>query len=254
MSNISYLAIKTIIVYVVKDFFREFQFNVLAPLITTILFVFIFSTLDRFYTINQSTSYINFLVPGIVMLVIIQTSFNHLSEIIINMKQIGSFNDYLISPMSRIELFISLIISSIIVCLIIGLINLFILSIFANFETINLITSIYYMIICILIFSSLGALTGFLFFTWDVQSTISNFIVLPISFLSGTFFSIELVEKKFLFIFQYNPIYYLVKGFRSSFNSNYELNLYYNLFLLTLAFLIIFFSMFIFKKGYRVIF
>tara|TARA_B100001540_G_C15721384_1_gene603236 strand:- start:638 stop:1204 length:567 start_codon:yes stop_codon:yes gene_type:complete len=188
------------------------------------------------------------------MLVIIQTSFNHLSEIIINMKQIGSFNDYLISPMSRIELFISLIISSIIVCLIIGLINLFILSIFANFETINLITSLYYMIICILIFSSLGALTGFLFFTWDVQSTISNFIVLPISFLSGTFFSIELVEQKFLFIFQYNPIYYLVNGFRSSFNSNYELNIYYNLFLLTLAFLIILFSMFIFKKGYRVIF
>ena len=83
MSNISYLAIKTIIFYIVKDFFREFQFNVLAPLITTILFVFIFSTLDRFYTINQSTSYINFLVPGIVMLVIMQTSFNHLSEIII---------------------------------------------------------------------------------------------------------------------------------------------------------------------------
>ena len=96
MSNISYLAIKTIIFYEIKDFLREYQHSIISPIISTVLFVFIFSTLDRFYTFNTGDNgYINFLIPGIIMFVVMQTSYNHISEIIINMKQIGSFNDYL---------------------------------------------------------------------------------------------------------------------------------------------------------------
>ena len=107
MSNISYLAIQTIILSEIKDYLKEYQFTLIAPLVTTLLFVFIFSTLDRYYSFDGfNSSYIHFLIPGIIMTLVIQTSFNHLSEIIINMKQIGSFDDYLISPISRVELFI----------------------------------------------------------------------------------------------------------------------------------------------------
>ena len=101
MSNISYSAIKTILVYEIKDYFKEFQFNIVAPLINTLLFVFILSTIQNYYSFDiKESSYISFLVPGIVMMVVIQSSFNHLSEVIISMKQIGSFNDYLFSPIS----------------------------------------------------------------------------------------------------------------------------------------------------------
>tara|TARA_Y100000590_G_C15414296_1_gene898824 strand:- start:137 stop:730 length:594 start_codon:yes stop_codon:yes gene_type:complete len=195
----------------------------------------------------------NFLVPGIVIAVVIQTSFNHLSEIIINMKQIGSFNDYLSSPMSRIELYFGFIISSVFVSFIIGIINLSILSLFADFHHINFINLFYYLIICILIFSSLGALTGFLFFTWDLQSTISSFFIVPLSFLSGTFFSIDVIDKKFLFMFEYNPVYYLVSGFRSSFYHNYEIKYYINILLLLFTMSVIICCIYVFKKGYRVI-
>ena len=90
------------------DFFIEFQFNIIAPLINTILFVFIISTINRYYSFSViENSYINFFVPGMIIIVVIQTSFNHLSEVIISMKQNGSFNDYLISPISRVEIFLS---------------------------------------------------------------------------------------------------------------------------------------------------
>ena len=129
MSNISYFAIKTIFIYEVKDFFKEFQFNIVAPLINTLLFVIILTTIESYYGIpSDGDSYLNFLIPGIIMMVVMQSSFNHLSEVIIAMKQIGSFNDYLISPISRVELFISFLLSSVFVCLIIGYLNLFILS------------------------------------------------------------------------------------------------------------------------------
>ena len=101
MSNISYFAIKTIFIYEVKDFFKEFQFNIVAPLINTLLFVIILSTIESYYSIpSDGSSYLNFLVPGIIIMVVMQASFNHLSEVIIAMKQIGSFNDYLIDRKS----------------------------------------------------------------------------------------------------------------------------------------------------------
>ena len=254
MSNISYFGIKTIIYYEVRDFFREYQFNILAPLITTFLFVFIFSTINRYYSLDESTDlYMNFLVPGVVIAVVIQTSFNYLSEIIINKKQIGSFNDFLSSPMSRVELYIAFIVSSIFVSFFVGIINLIILSFFTDFQNVNFINLIYYLINCILIFSSLGAITGFLFFTWDVQSSISNFFIVPMSFLSGTFFSIDSIDNKYSFIFKYNPVYYLVEGFRSSFYDNRYIELKYIIFLIFLTLILFLFCMYIFKKGFRVI-
>ena len=252
-SNFSYLGIKTIFLFEIKDFFKDFQFTIIAPLITTLLFVFILSTLNKYYVfVPNNESYLNFLIPGIVISIVMQTSFNHLSEIIINMKQIGSFDDYLISPISRVELFISFLLSSVFVCLIIGYLNLFILSFFTDFQTVNFLNLSYYMIICIVIFSSLGALTGFLSFTLDVQSSISNFFVVPISFMSGTFFPITSIDEKYQFIFYYNPIFHLVNGFRSSFYIN-DISKYNNLFIMTTLIFFLFISLYIFKRGFRVI-
>ena len=252
-SNFSYLGIKTIFLFEIKDFFKDFQFTIIAPLITTLLFVFILSTLDKYYVfVPNNESYLNFLIPGIVISIVMQTSFNHLSEIIINMKQIGSFNDYLISPITRIELYLAFILASTFVSFIVGIINLYILSFFTEFENINYFKLIYYLTICVVIFSSLGALTGFLSYTWDVQSSISNFFIVPLSFLSGTFFSIDSVDEKFIFLFKYNPIYYIVNGFRSSFYDS-NIHFYHNVYIVFLLILVLSISLYIYNRGYKVI-
>ena len=254
MSNISYSAIKTILIYEIKDFIKEFQFNIIAPLINTLLFVCILSTIENYYNINtQESSYINFLVPGIIMMVIIQTSYNHLSEVIISMKQTGSFNDYLMSPITRIEIFISLIFSSVFVTIIVGLINLLALSYFTNFDQINYINLFYYLILTIIIFSSIGALTGFLSFTWDIQSSVSNFLIVPISFFSGTFFPINSLNEKWQFIYRYNPFYYLVHGFRSGFNDKINLSFFNEIYILIIVLIFFLTALYIFQKGFRVI-
>lgn len=254
MSNISYSAIITIIIHEIKEYLYEYQFNIIAPLINTLLFFFIISTINKYYSFSiHSNSYIDFLIPGMVMTVVIQTSYNHLSEVIISMKQTGSFDDYLVSPISRIELFFSLLISSLFVCLIVGIINIFALSFFNNFHNINFISSFIYLSITIIIFSSLGAVTGFLSFTWDIQSSISNFFIVPISFLSGTFFSIKTINPDWQFLFKYNPFYYLVNGFRSSFIIDFKINFFSQLYILVILFIVLIISIYIFNKGYKVI-
>ena len=248
------LAIKTIIFQQIKIYFKEFQFNVISPLVYTIIFTLIISTVYKYYSYDEkSDSYVNFLVPGMILLVVIQASFDHLSERIISMKQTGSFNDYLISPISRLEILFSFIVSSIFVCLTIAIINFFVLSFFTDFKQINYFIFIYYLCITITLFSCIGAITGFLSFTWDGKSSVSNFFVVPVSYLSGTFFSIDTVSKEWKFLFIYNPFYQLVKGFRSSFNDNYQLNIYNQLYILIVFFVVIISSIFIFKRVYKVI-
>ena len=252
--NISYFAIKTIIFIEIKSFFREFQFNIIAPLINTILFVFIISTINKYYSFSSNIeSYLDFFVPGMIIIVVIQTSFDHLSEVIISMKQCGSFDDYLISPISRVEIFFSLLISSIIVTVFVGLLNLFFLSFFTNFLYFKYLNLFYYLVISSIIFSSIGSVIGFLSFTWDFKSSISNFFIVPLTFLSGTFFSIESIDAKWHFLLIYNPFYYLVNGFRSSFINGYNITIMNDFFIIAIMLTILILSIFVFKKGYRVI-
>jgi len=201
----------------------------------------------------EGNSYLEFIIPGMVIMVVMQTSYSHISEIIINMKQIGSFNDYLIAPISRVELCIAFLFTSIFIGLFVGLINIGILSFFTSFESINFFQIFYYLILTAIIFSCFGSITGFLSFTWDVQSSISSFIIVPISFLSGTFFSINSLDKNWRFIFEYNPFYYLVSNFRRAFYEIYLINYIIEILIIVFVIVILFISLFIFNRGYKVI-
>ena len=255
MGNFSYYGIKTIIFQKIKEFFSEFQYTIIAPLISSFIFVLIMSTISNYYSIViEEDNYIEFIVPGMVMMIVMQISYQNISESLIYMKQIGSLNDYLMSPISRSEILISFIIASIFIGVFIGLINIFFLNIFVKFDFINYYKVIYYLILASLIFSSLGSIVGFLFYTWDIQQSIYNFIIIPLSFLLGTFFSINSVNVKWIFIFKINPFYQLVNNFRQSFKNEQIINHNEEILILFITILFLFISIFIFKKGYKVIY
>ena len=254
MSNLSYYAIKTISYQKIREFFSEFQYTIISPLVSTIIFVVILSAISNYYSLDVKGNYLNFVVPGIIIMTVMQVSYQNISESLIFMKQIGSFNDYLMSPISRTEILFSLLTASIFIGIFTGLVNIIVLTFFFKFYLYNFFIIIYYLFLASLIFSSIGSIIGFLFFTWDTQSSVSNFIIVPISFLSGTFFSLHLIEPKWMFLFKINPFYYLVNKFRLSFYHEYYINIKEEslLFVFSLIFLII--SIFIYNKGYRTIY
>ena len=254
MSNLSYYAIKTIFFQKIREFFSEFQYTIISPLVSTIIFVVILSTISNYYSLDEKGNYLNFVVPGIIIMTVMQVSYQNISESLIFMKQIGSFNDYLMSPMSRTEILISLLIASIFIGLFTGLVNIIVLTFFVKFYSFNFLMIFYYLFLTSLIFSSIGSIIGFLFFTWDIQSSISNFIVVPISFLSGTFFSIHAIDPKWMFLFKINPFYYLVNKFRLSFYDEYYINIKEESFLFFFSIIFLIMSIFIYKKGYKTIY
>ncbi len=250
----NFFAISTIVKFRIREFLYEYNYSILAPLISNLLFVIIFSTIDRYYSLSlESITFIEFLVPGLIIMTVAQESFNNPSISIINSKQIGSFDDFLLAPLSRIEIFLAYIFSQIFIGLILGFINFIILSFFISFNYFSIYNFIYYLTLTIITFSSIGSVVGFLAYRWDTQSTVSNFFISPINFLSGTFFSINSLPESFKVILIYNPYYYIISLFRNSFYIKTEINLYLNFILVIFVSIIFFMSGYIFYRGYNVI-
>jgi ABC-2 type transport system permease protein len=251
---INIFAIFTIVKFRIREFASEYHYSILAPLTSNLLFVIIFSTIDRFYSLlNENLSFIQFLIPGLIIMVVAQESFDNPSVSIINSKQIGSFDDFLVAPVSRVEIFIAYLISQIFIGLLLGSINFFILSYFISYNYFSLFSFLYYLLLVIVFFASIGSLVGFLAYRWDTQSTVSNFFISPINFLSGTFFSISALSEEFKYILLYNPYYYLITYFRNSFYIKSEVNFYINSIIFTFVFTTFLFTAYIFYKGYRVV-
>ena len=132
---INFYAIFTIAKFRIREFLFEYHYSILGPLITNLLFLIIFSTIDRFYLLShENISFIEFLVPGLIIMIVAQESFDNPSVSIINSKQIGSFDDFLLAPLSRTEIFIAYVFSQILIGLIIGVINFSIMSYFITFN------------------------------------------------------------------------------------------------------------------------
>jgi ABC-2 type transport system permease protein len=251
---INLFAIFTIVKFRIREFTNEYHYSILAPLTSNLLFVIIFSTIDRFYSLsNENISFVEFLIPGLIIMVVAQESFDNPSTSIINSKQIGSFDDFLVAPLSRVEIFVAYLISQIFIGLVLGCLNFLILSYFISYNYFSIFNFVYYLLLVIVFFTSIGSLVGFLAYRWDTQSTVSNFFISPINFLSGTFFSINALSDEIKYILLYNPYYYIITYFRNSFYIKSEVNFYINSIVFIFVFSTFLFTAYIFYRGYRVI-
>ena len=255
MINISFFSMKTLILMKLKIFFKGYAYTIIAPIISAVIFIVVLKTISEFYNLKtDNIDFINFVVPGIIIMIVIQESFSNISENMIHMKQQGTFNDILISPISRIEIGISFIISILFIGIFIAFINLLIISLFVEIYLFNLSRFIFYLSLSSIVFGSIGAIVGFMSYTWDMQQSFFNFIISPISLLSGSFFSIDIIDENWKNFFLYNPVYHLISNFRNSFIDGNIYLFKLDFFLIIICFSVFCISLYIFKKGYKVIY
>jgi len=252
MFNLS--AIYTIVTSRLRDFFHELNYSLLAPLTTNLLFILVFLTVENYYSLSiDSGSFVEFIAPGLIIMIVAQESYDNSSATLINMKQIGSLDDWLMAPIYRIEILFSLVLTSIIIGTILALFNFFIFTFFIDIKIYNFFYFFYYLFLVIIFFSCLGCFVGLIFNSWDTQSTFSSFFVAPINFLSGTFFSINYLPEYFKSILLYNPYYYVVSFFRNSFNNQFSFSLLENIFIIFFILVTLLITTFIYFKGFKII-
>ena len=202
----------------VKRFYKMRSQALIAPIITTLLFFFIFTlALDGGKKILGDLSFSVFLAPGLIMMSILQSSFANTSSSILVSKVQGNIVDTLMSPLSSIELTTAYVAGGLTRGLLVGFLSTMTISIFVNIQIQHLFIILFYALGASIMLSLLGLIGGIWAKKFDHIAAMTSFIIVPLSFLSGTFYSIDLLPKAWQNLVWFNPFFYAIDGFRYGF-------------------------------------
>ncbi len=209
-------------------FFSVYLQTIVAPVMTTFLFYVVFTTVFSGTRAEVfGFPFVTFLAPGLVMMGMAQNSFaNSSSSLIVSKMMQSNLSDILMAPLTPFVILSGYVVGAVIRGLIIGFLSVFVLMFFLHIPVSSLAV--------IMVFSFLGctllALLGFIGGIWaekfDHLSAFTNFVITPLTFLSGTFFSIENIAPFWQKAAQFNPFFYMIDGFRHGFLGVGDSNLY----------------------------
>ena len=238
----------------VKRFYKMRSQALIAPIITTLLFFFIFTlALDGTKEILGDLSFSVFLAPGLIMMSILQSSFANTSSSILVSKVQGNIVDTLMSPLSSIELTAAYVAGGVTRGLLVGFLSTMTISIFVSIHIQHFSIILFYALGASMMLSLLGLIGGIWAKKFDHIAAMTNFIVVPLSFLSGTFYSIDLLPKAWENLVWLNPFFYVIDGFRYGFIGKSDGSITFGLIYLSIISVVIWLaSYFLYKKGYKI--
>ena len=228
--------------------------TIFSPLVSALLFLLVLSLAIGTGKGNVlGVPFINFLAPGLVMMQIIQQSFSHSSSSFMIGKIQGNIVDILYAPLSAGEVTFAITLAAVTRSVMIAFISICIFHLIIDFEIKNYFILILYTFLSSFILGALGIVAGLWAEKFDHMATVTNFIIVPLSFLSGTFYTIDKLPVYLQTISKANPFFYMIDGFRYSFIGQSDGSLIVGFFYLTILSFIMFIIAFIlYKKGYKI--
>lgn len=213
--GINVIGLTTFINKEISRFMKVWLQTVLAPVITTILFFLIFVlALGQNNEAVAGVPYLQFLVPGLIMMAMVQNAFANTSSSIIIAKVQGNIVDVLMPPLSAFELLVGYSLGGMVRGVLVGGACLLAMLPFVPLSIHSWPMLVGMAVLSSLMLSLIGIAGGLWSEKFDHMATITNFIVTPLSFLSGTFYSISRLPGIWKDIALYNPFFHMIDGFR----------------------------------------
>jgi ABC-2 type transport system permease protein len=199
--------------------FLKIGFQTLAaPVVVTLLYLAVFSlALGRAVEAIAGIPFDQYLAPGLVMMSVIQNAFANSSSSIMMSKVQGNIVDVLMPPLSAGELALGFVMGGVTRGLIVATVVALALALFVPMRVHDLAAIVFFAASAAFALSALGVIIGLWASKWDHVASITNFIIIPLSFLSGTFYSIERLPEPFLALAHLNPFFYMIDGLRYGF-------------------------------------
>lgn len=215
IKGINAVGLATFIYKEVGRFMKVWMQTLMAPVITTVLFFLIFvMALGHENEAVEGVPYLQFLVPGLVMMAMVQNAFANTSSSIIISKVQGSIVDVLMPPLSAMELLTGYALGGVVRGLLVGAACMLAVMIFVPISVHSWPVLLLTGFMATLMLSLIGVAGGLWSEKFDHMATITNFIVTPLSFLSGTFYSITRLPGIWKDLAMYNPFFHMIDGFR----------------------------------------
>lgn len=252
---VNWLGLQTLYARESRRFLKVWSQTLVAPAVTTILFMIIFSlALGGRGREVAGMPFANFLAPGLIVMAMLQNAFANTSSSILISKVQGNIVDTLMPPLSAIELTLGFLAGGMTRGLFVGL---FVCGAFFVMPGVSLSVShlwavVYFAFSACAMLAMLGILTGVWADKFDHSAAVTNFIVAPLSLLSGTFYSIEKLDPAWQVFSKANPFFYMIDGFRYGFIDRADSDLFIGvIYILAINSLLVFTVHRVFKTGYR---
>ena len=189
-----------------------------APVLTAVLYLLIFGhVLQDHVKVYDRIDYISFLVPGLVMMSVLQNAFAHSSSSLVQSKIMGSLVFQLLTPISHRAWFAAYVGSSMVRGLVVGLGVFLVTLVFARPELAAPLWIIVFALLGAALLATLGIIAGLWADKFDQMAAFQNFIIVPMTFLSGVFYSIQSLPPFWQAVSHLNPFFYMIDGFRFGF-------------------------------------
>jgi len=253
MISSNYLSVFSLFKKEVLRFIKVGIQTIIGPAVSSLLFLAVFNlALGRSVQTINGVSFANFIAPGLIMMTILQNAFANSASSIGQAKSQGNIVDILMAPLGDFELALGYVGGSVARGLICGFVTTIGIFIFIPLSIYSFSALLFYAIMGSLMMGSLGTMVGIWADKWDQQQGITNFIVLPLTFLSGTFYSVSRLPDFWRNFANFNPFFYNIDGFRYAFLGQSDSSLFVGSFtLITINLILFFFCYLMFKTGYK---
>ena len=228
--------------------------TVISPLVTSLLFLLVLSLAignERGEVLGYP--FLTFLAPGLIAMQVIQQAFSHSSSSIMIGKIQGNIVDILYAPLTAGEITLAINLAAFTRSFIIAIVSIVTFNFIIDMEFYNFFYIFIYTFLGSYILSSIGIIVGLWAEKFDHMASATNFIIVPLSFLSGSFYSIDRLPDILKSISEMNPFFYIIDGFRFGFLGTADGSVKFGLFyLILLSFLSWLVAYILFKKGYKI--
>lgn len=238
----------------IRRFTRILNQSIFPPIISSMLFLAIFHfVVGKRGVAVQGISYLEFLVPGLIMMSVVNNAFQNSAFSLFHSKFIGYFEHILSAPLSYLEIAFSYIIGSVSRTFLIMVGTFIVVAFFVKISFFHIGLILIYFLLTAFMFGSFGIIAGLWAEQFDHLGVFNTFLLTPLTMLGGVFYSISNLPQHFQIITKFDPIFYLVDGFRYAMLGIHDFSILYGLLIITLLTLISFsLAIYLLKKGWKV--
>ncbi len=209
---------RTLYLKEIRRFWKVGTQTVAAPVVTTLLYMMVFVVaVGASRPAMEGVSFATFVAPGLIMMGVLNNAFANSSSSLLQAKMMGLTSDFLTPPLSPLEQVLAFTLGAATRGVLVGAVTALAVLPFANVTLIHPLWAIYFCIGAALILGMVGILTGLWSEKFDHLAAVTNFLIMPMTFLSGTFYLVDRLPEPFRTISHYNPFFYLIDGFRYGF-------------------------------------
>lgn len=252
--SINWFGAMTLLKKEVVRFLKVYHQTLFSPVVNIILFLAVFSL-----SVGNQIQEINgvpfpvFVASGLIMMAAMQNAFANSSSSFVMGKVMGHIIDYLIPPLGAFELLFAFTVGAILRGICVAIVSFAVIEFFVTLPIHDFSWMIFYMIFSCMFLGLLGVLCGVVSETFDHMSAMTSYVITPLTFLSGTFYSTNALPEFWRNVSHFNPFFYMLDGFRFSLTGAHDGNLLTGaIYILILNFLLAVALYFMIKRGYRI--